>query len=216
MKREKGERGWQPRRTPTSPHVRGTCSRLLRSDVFSLRLRVPIAFYERSSKALSLWRDSAEAVLGQGEGKREGREGNNKTMIAAGTSEQGRTNEPPCETRRVGYPPSISRREYRGYLSREEENPSKISLSCTKRTEVTTMWIDKGRYAQDTRDTSSLLLVSSIETIRAHDINTMILLYNWSRYDQFRIFPSHEWTQLIRVGSVGRYLVRKISIGICK
>lgn len=32
----------------------GTCSRLLRSDIFSLRLRVPFTFYDRSSGALSL------------------------------------------------------------------------------------------------------------------------------------------------------------------
>lgn len=58
----------------------GTCSRLLRSDIFSLRLRVPFTFYDRSSGALSL-----SEILPTGirrppaEGKREG---NEKTIAA--------------------------------------------------------------------------------------------------------------------------------------
>ena len=62
--------------------------------------------------------------------------------------------------------------------------PAKRKVQVHRRSLSCTMWIDKGRCAEDARDIPSQLLVSSIETVRVTSTRwSFILLYNWSRYE---------------------------------
>lgn len=79
IERNRRRRGMAATHAHTSSSS-GTCSRLLRSDIFSLRLRVPFTFYDRSSGALSLGEILPTGIRRPpGEGKREG---NEKTIAA--------------------------------------------------------------------------------------------------------------------------------------